>query len=360
MTAKLARAVERPVALIAAPAGAGKTALLSSWAAAHEPAAPRRVARARPGGQLAAAFWTEVMAALRARRRRTSTASPRPVAGASTPSFPRFVAALESLPGAGRARPRRLPRGDRRGRDARPRHAARSRLRPAAPRAGHPVRPLAPAPAAAHRRPCSGRSGTPIWHSPSTETGELLGALGPATSATTICELLWERTEGWAAGLRLAALSLHDHPDPSGFIRRLRRRRSRRERLPDDRGGLPPAGRHARLPAPHRDRRAGERLARRRAHRGRRRSSAPRGARAPGRCSSTPLDDQGVWFALPPAPPGAAARRARRAACHGIGPSSTRVRDAGMASGTRCSPPFATRCSERTGSWPRTCSGGTG
>ena len=30
--------------------------------------------------------------------------------------------------------------------------------------------------------------------------------------------LVWARTEGWAAGLRLAALSLQDHPDPERFI----------------------------------------------------------------------------------------------------------------------------------------------
>ena len=29
--------------------------------------------------------------------------------------------------------------------------------------------------------------------------------------------LLYERTEGWAAGLRLAALSLAGHPDPERF-----------------------------------------------------------------------------------------------------------------------------------------------
>ena len=31
-------------------------------------------------------------------------------------------------------------------------------------------------------------------------------------------ELLHARTEGWAAGLRLAALSLAGHPDPHGFL----------------------------------------------------------------------------------------------------------------------------------------------
>jgi LuxR family transcriptional regulator, maltose regulon positive regulatory protein len=30
--------------------------------------------------------------------------------------------------------------------------------------------------------------------------------------------VLWARTEGWAAGLRLAALSLQGHPDPGGFV----------------------------------------------------------------------------------------------------------------------------------------------
>ena len=30
--------------------------------------------------------------------------------------------------------------------------------------------------------------------------------------------LLQQRTEGWAAGLRLAVLSLADHPDPEGFV----------------------------------------------------------------------------------------------------------------------------------------------
>ena len=30
--------------------------------------------------------------------------------------------------------------------------------------------------------------------------------------------LLWERTEGWAAGLRLAALTLRTHPDPPRFV----------------------------------------------------------------------------------------------------------------------------------------------
>jgi LuxR family transcriptional regulator, maltose regulon positive regulatory protein len=49
------------------------------------------------------------------------------------------------------------------------------------------------------------------------ETRELL-----ETSGITLSEaggaLLYERTEGWAAGLRLAAISLADHTDPERFV----------------------------------------------------------------------------------------------------------------------------------------------
>jgi LuxR family transcriptional regulator, maltose regulon positive regulatory protein len=49
------------------------------------------------------------------------------------------------------------------------------------------------------------------------ETRELLRASGIALSAAGAA-LLYERTEGWAAGLRLAAISLAGHPDPERFV----------------------------------------------------------------------------------------------------------------------------------------------
>jgi LuxR family maltose regulon positive regulatory protein len=49
------------------------------------------------------------------------------------------------------------------------------------------------------------------------ETRELLAASGLALSEAEAA-LLYQRTEGWAAGLRLAALSLAGHPDPGRFI----------------------------------------------------------------------------------------------------------------------------------------------
>ena len=49
------------------------------------------------------------------------------------------------------------------------------------------------------------------------ETRELLAASG-ITLSDAGAALLHQRTEGWAAGLRLAALSLADHPDPERFV----------------------------------------------------------------------------------------------------------------------------------------------
>ncbi|MGD0240461.1 MAG: LuxR C-terminal-related transcriptional regulator [Streptosporangiaceae bacterium] len=48
------------------------------------------------------------------------------------------------------------------------------------------------------------------------EAGTLLDAAGVTLSSSAL-DLLYDRTEGWAAGLRLAALSLAGHPDPDRF-----------------------------------------------------------------------------------------------------------------------------------------------
>ncbi len=50
------------------------------------------------------------------------------------------------------------------------------------------------------------------------ETRELLGASGIVVSDEAVA-LLHERTEGWVAGLRLAAILLPEHPDPEQFVR---------------------------------------------------------------------------------------------------------------------------------------------
>jgi LuxR family transcriptional regulator, maltose regulon positive regulatory protein len=52
------------------------------------------------------------------------------------------------------------------------------------------------------------------------ETGLLLAHHGITLSDSAI-EGLTRRTEGWVAGIRLAALSLHEHPDPEQFVKEL-------------------------------------------------------------------------------------------------------------------------------------------
>ena len=49
------------------------------------------------------------------------------------------------------------------------------------------------------------------------ETRELLAASGISLSDDG-ASALWQRTEGWAAGLRLAVVSLSGHPDPERFV----------------------------------------------------------------------------------------------------------------------------------------------
>jgi len=49
------------------------------------------------------------------------------------------------------------------------------------------------------------------------ETAQLLRTAGIELAPAEV-QLLWQRTEGWAAGLRMAALTLRSHPDPPRFL----------------------------------------------------------------------------------------------------------------------------------------------
>ena len=53
------------------------------------------------------------------------------------------------------------------------------------------------------------------------EAGLLLAQHGGGMLSADSLESLTERTEGWAAGLRLAAISLGTHPDPGQFVKEL-------------------------------------------------------------------------------------------------------------------------------------------
>src|SRR5215469_10377591 len=55
----------------------------------------------------------------------------------------------------------------------------------------------------------------------STDEAGLLLARHGITLVPDLLECLMRRTEGWAAGLRLAALSMGAHPDPGRFVAEL-------------------------------------------------------------------------------------------------------------------------------------------
>ena len=144
------------------------------------------------------------------------------------------------------------------------------------------------------------------------EADALFRALGVVLAPEDLATL-WRRTEGWAAALRLAAVSLQHHPDAARLHRALRRHRRHDQRLPGQRGAGPPATRAARLPAAHLDRRDAERRARRRADRG---DGRPRDAGATGarRRAHDAARRARHLASIPPVVRRAPARRAARAA----------------------------------------------
>ena len=218
MTA-LNRAAQKQVTIISAPAGTGKTSLLRAWA--DQTGQDRRIAlmTVRPGQHDMQLFWLTMLAAVRAAASTDDGgAQLPPVAPGSSgsamlekvlseleESCDRIVLVIDDLhelsspEAAGQltALLTRLPPGVRAivatRRDL-PLHLHKLRL------AGD----LAEIRAAQLRF---------TEH----ETRQLLAAAGIALPED-ITAMLHQRTEGWAAGLRLAVLSLAGHPDPERFV----------------------------------------------------------------------------------------------------------------------------------------------
>ena len=214
----LDRAAARRVTIISAPAGSGKTCLLRAWA--DRPGQPHRLAvmQVQRDQHDAQQFWLALLDAVRQACAPTSRAEP----PAPTPDFnaPAMVDRVLSELADARGdimlviddlhelnSPEALAQLTRLLMNLPPqvhatlttRHDLRLRL--------HQLRlagELAEIRAADLR--FSER-----------ETRELLDASGIALSDAGAA-LLHQRTEGWAAGLRLAALSLADHPDPERFV----------------------------------------------------------------------------------------------------------------------------------------------
>ncbi|WP_272472594.1 LuxR C-terminal-related transcriptional regulator [Baekduia alba] len=210
---RLDQAVDRPVTLVAAPPGAGKTMLLAAWLDAREHSGSAaaawvsldRDAVALPG------LWARLVAAL----------GPGTLRGAA-PATPERVA--ERLLSAAEAKPGRAPLvvvlDDLQDADG-PVLAAvlatlvrrPSRLRLVLSTRHDPDLPL-------HRLRVSGelaelRGADLAFTAP--EAAQLLAGHDVHLAEEDLGQLV-ARTEGWAAGLRLAALSLAGHPDPGALV----------------------------------------------------------------------------------------------------------------------------------------------
>jgi LuxR family transcriptional regulator, maltose regulon positive regulatory protein len=216
----LDRAATRKVTIISAPAGSGKTSLLRAWAGG--PGQPRQLAvlQVQRGQQDAQQFWLALLDAVRdVTGTNSGSGAELP---AATPGFnaPAMVDRVLSELADARSSvtlviddlheltsPEALAQLTRLLTNLPPqvhailttRHDARLRL---------------------HRLRLAGEL-TEIRAADlrfsERETSELLDASGIALSAAGAA-LLHQRTEGWAAGLRLAAISLTGHPDPERFV----------------------------------------------------------------------------------------------------------------------------------------------
>src|SRR5580693_8883782 len=215
----LNRAAQKPVTIISAPAGTGKTSLLRAWA--EQPGHDCRIAfmTVRPGQHDMQLFWLTMLGALQAAAGTGGSGARLPpvtpgsngsemvdmVLSELEESGDRFALVIDDLhelnspEAAGQltALLTCLPPG------ARAIVATRRDL----PLRLHKLRltgDLAEIRAAQLRF---------TEH----ETRQLLAAAGIALPEH-VAAMLHQRTEGWAAGLRLAVLSLAGHPDPEGFV----------------------------------------------------------------------------------------------------------------------------------------------
>jgi len=218
LLAALDRAAAKKVTIISAPAGSGKTSLLRAWAG--RPGQPRRLAvvQVQRDQQDAQQFWLALLSAVRDASGTTSGAEP----PAAIPDF------------NGRAMVDRVFSELADARDGitvvvDDLHELNS------PEAlAQLTRLLVNLPPDAHAMLTARRDVRLGLHQlrladelaeiraadlrfTERETRELLDASG-ITLSEAGAALLHQRTEGWAAGLRLAAISLAGHPDPERFV----------------------------------------------------------------------------------------------------------------------------------------------
>jgi LuxR family maltose regulon positive regulatory protein len=218
LVAALDRAAARTVTIISAPAGSGKTCLLRAWA--DRPGQRHRLAvlQVQRGQHDAQQFW---LALLDVVRHASATAS-RAESPAATPDFnasamvDRVLAELAGARGG-----ITLVIDDLHELNSPEAFSQLTRLLMNLPAQVHAILTTRhDLPLRLHKLRLAGELAeirAADLRFSERETRELLDASGIALSDAGAA-LLHQRTEGWAAGLRLAALSLADHPHPERFV----------------------------------------------------------------------------------------------------------------------------------------------
>ena len=218
LVAALDRAVAGKVTIISAPAGSGKTSLLRAWA--DRPGQPRRLAvmQVQRDQQDAQQFWLALLDAIRHATGANSGAEP----PAGTPDFnaqamvDRVLSELADAHGG-----LTLVVDDLHQLHSPGALAQLTRLLTSLPPNVHAILTTRhDVPLRLHQLRLAGELAeirAADLRFTERETRELLNTEGIALSDSAAA-LLRQRTEGWAAGLRLAALSLAGHPDPERFV----------------------------------------------------------------------------------------------------------------------------------------------
>jgi LuxR family maltose regulon positive regulatory protein len=214
----LDRAVSKRVTVVSAPPGSGKTSILRAWA--ERSANPRRVAFASVDRdqQSAQSFWCSVLQAVRSPERSNAPVSP--AAAVAAPDTDQVLDRIRSEI-AEHVEPVVLIIDDLHELRSAEALAQLEHLVAILPRSARVVLSSRRDPRIRlHRLRLADeiaeiRAGDLLFTE--RETRELLGASDISLSDAGVAAL-HRRTEGWAAGLRLAVISLSGHPDPERFV----------------------------------------------------------------------------------------------------------------------------------------------
>jgi LuxR family transcriptional regulator, maltose regulon positive regulatory protein len=218
LLAALDRAAARKVTIISAPAGSGKTSLLRAWADRRGQPHRLAVVQVQRDQQDARQFWLALLSAVRDASGMTSGAEP----PAATPDFNGQAMVDRVLSELADARDGiTLAIDDLHELNSPEALAQLTRLLVNLPPNAHAMLTTRrDVRLGLHQLRLAGEL-TEIRAADlrftERETRELLDASGITLSEAGVA-LLHQRTEGWAAGLRLAAISLAGHPDPERFV----------------------------------------------------------------------------------------------------------------------------------------------